>query len=102
MDEKKDLEMMELRLKVSKNFFVLATFIFLISYFFVASGFYKEIFIYVLKYSYFIFITSLLLVFLLFFKIYTKNNTFYAISFILFLFYIAWISVFLFPKNLFL
>jgi hypothetical protein len=102
MDEKKDLEMMELRLKVSKSFFVLATFIFLLSYFFVASGFYKEIFIYVLKYSYFVFITSLFLVFFLFFRIYTKNTTFYAISFILLLFYIASALVFLFPKNLFL
>lgn len=106
MDEKKDLKsilaMDELRLKWAKSFFILASFVFLLSYFFVASEFYSDIFIYVLKYSYFAFITSLFLVFFLFFKIYTKNISFYIISLVLFLLYIWASLVILFPKNLFL
>lgn len=106
MDEKKDwkasLEMMELRLKVSKSFFVLGTFVFLISYFFVASGFSTDVFIYVLRYSYFMFITSFFLLLFFFFKIYTKNRTFYITLSILILFYILAAMVVLFPKNLFL
>ena len=106
MDEKKDLksilEMDELSLKMAKSCFILATFVFLLSYFFVASGFYAEIFNYVLKYSYFGFTTSFFLTLFLFFKIYTKNVTFYVISTFLLLFYIISSLVFLFPKNLFL
>lgn len=106
MDEKKDLkstlEMDELRLKAAKSVFVILALVFLMSYFFVASEFYNEIFIYVLKYSYFAFVTSLFLVFFLFFKIYTKANTFYIISAVLFILYLVSISAFLLPRNLFL
>lgn len=92
-----------IRLKYSKIFFVISALVVFSSYFFLILWFYGEIFIYIFKYSYLSFVTSLFMMLIFFYIEYInkeKNLFFFIFLLFIFLFYIASIIFFFIPKNI--